>query len=100
MRHRVAAVDELSPGSGREVIVSDRVVALFRVGDEFYALDGICPHAGGPLGKGCLSGTRVTCPWHGWQFDVTTGQHCLAPNIMHETIPVVVEGTEVYVVLP
>ncbi|HEX6984282.1 MAG TPA: Rieske 2Fe-2S domain-containing protein [Planctomycetaceae bacterium] len=98
--HRVAAVEDLPPGSGREVTAGDRVVALFRVGDEFYAMDGICPHAGGPLGKGYVSGTRVTCPWHGWQFDVTTGRHCLTPNIVHETFPVVVEGGEVYVELP
>ncbi len=99
MLHRVASTDDLPPGSGREVIVADRVVALFRVGDEFYALDGLCPHAGGPLGEGCLTGTRVTCPWHGWQFDVTTGQHCLAPNIVHTTFPVIVEDGSVFVEL-
>ena len=98
--YRVAAVNDLAPGSGREVTAGDRVIALFRVGDNFYALDGICPHAGGPLGKGHVSGTRVTCPWHGWQFDVTTGRHCLTPNIVHETFPVLVENGDVYVELP
>ena len=99
-RHRVASADEFPPGSAREVVLEDRVVALYRVGDSFYAMDGVCPHAGGPLGEGHLSGTRVTCPWHGWQFDVTTGRHCLTPNIVHETFPVVVENGEVYVELP
>lgn len=96
-RHRVAAVDDLPPGSGRELTAGDRVIALFRVGDEFYAMDGICPHAGGPLGKGYVTGTRVTCPWHGWQFDVTTGRHCLSPTICNETFPVTVESGEIYV---
>lgn len=99
-RHRVAAVEDLRPGSGRELTVGDRVVALFRVGDDFFALDGICPHAGGPLGEGYVTGTRVTCPWHGWQFDVTTGRHCLNANLTTETFPVVVENGEVYVELP
>jgi nitrite reductase (NADH) small subunit len=99
-RHRVASFDDLAPGTGRELTVGDRVVALFRIGDEFYAMDGICPHAGGPLGKGYVSGTRVTCPWHGWQFDVTTGRHCLTPNISHEIFPVVVENGDVYIELP
>lgn len=99
-RHRVADIDEMPAGTGREFVVADRVVALFRVGDEFYAMDGICPHAGGPLGEGYLSGTRVTCPWHGWQFDVQTGQHCLTPNIVHETFATVVEDGAVYIDLP
>lgn len=98
-RVRVAAVEEMTPGTGREIVVEDRVIALYRVGDEFFALDGICPHAGGPLGKGVVSGTRVTCPWHGWQFDVRTGRHCLSANIAQETLPVEVENGEVYVVL-
>ncbi len=99
-RHRVAAVEEIAAGTGRELTVGDRIVAVFRIGDDFYAMDGICPHAGGPLGKGYVSGKRVTCPWHGWQFDVTTGVHCLTPAIRHETFPVVVEDGAVYVELP
>ena len=99
-RHRVAAVEEIAPGSGRELTVGDRIVAIYRIGDDFYAMDGICPHAGGPLGKGYVSGRRVTCPWHGWQFDVTTGVHCLTPAIRHETFPVTMEDGAVYVELP
>lgn len=99
-RHRLAAVADLPPGSGREVTAGDRVIALYRVGDDFFALDGICPHAGGPLGKGYLTGTRVTCPWHGWQFDVTTGRHCLTANIAAEKFPVIVEDGAIYVDLP
>jgi len=76
----IAAVDDLPPGNAREAVVGGEMVAVFNVDGEFYALDGVCPHQGGPLGQGSLSGTTVTCPWHGWQFDVTTGKHLLSPR--------------------
>ena len=99
-RHRVAAVSDVPVGEGREFVAGGRIVALFHVGDEFLALDGICPHAGGPLAQGKLSGCIVTCPWHGWQFDVSTGQHCLNSRLQHSSFPVTVEGTDVFVELP
>src|SRR5258707_1257869 len=81
---RVASVSDVPPGSSKEVMADDRVVALFNVDGMFYALDGVCPHAGGPLGEGTLRGKTVTCPWHGWQFDVSTGQNCLNPRMSHQ----------------
>ena len=63
------------PGSVQELVVEDRIVALYNVDGTLFALDGVCPHQGGPLGKGALEGCLVTCPWHGWQFDVTDGRH-------------------------
>ena len=95
--HRVAAVSDLSDGSALEAVVNGRVVALFQVDGKIYALDGMCPHAGGPLGKGTVNGCIVTCPWHGWQFDVTTGQHCLTENLTHEQFVVRVDGDDIYV---
>jgi len=97
---RVAAVSELPPGASKEVLADDLVVALFNVGGKFYALDGVCPHAGGPLGEGTLRGTIVTCPWHGWQFDVTSGQNCLNARLMHKSYPVTVDGDDVLVEIP
>jgi nitrite reductase (NADH) small subunit len=97
---RVASVGEVSPGGGIERVAGGRVVALFRVDGRYYALDGVCPHAGGPLGEGRLSGNVVTCPWHGWQFDVTTGRHCLNDNITHAHFSVKVEGDDLYVEIP
>lgn len=98
--HRIAAVSDCPPGEGRELIAGERVVALFNVQGEFFALDGVCPHQGGPLGKGMLRGCVVTCPWHGWQFDVRDGQHQFSPNVRQPTLPVKVEGGEVFVELP
>ena len=74
-------VASVPPGSGAEVVADGRIFAVFNVDGTIHVLDGICPHAGGPLGKGMLRGNIVTCPWHGWQFDVSTGQHCLNQRI-------------------
>lgn len=97
MRTRVAALSEIPPGSTKEVAVGEQVVALFNVDGTVYALDGICPHSGGPLAKGRLAGQVITCPWHGWQFNVTTGTHCLAPRIKTRCITVAVEGDDVFI---
>jgi nitrite reductase (NADH) small subunit len=94
---RVAAVSELAAGECGEYVAGDRIVALFNVAGTFYALDGICPHQGGPLGKGSLSGCIVTCPWHGFQFDVTTGQHQTSKSLVHPRFPVKVENDGVWV---
>jgi len=99
-QYPVASVSEIPPGSSLEVVAGDKVLAVFNVSGEFFALDGICPHAGGPLGKGTLSGPIVTCPWHGWQFDVTTGQHCLSPAICQVRYPVTIEGDRIVIELP
>lgn len=96
---RIASVNEIPPGTGRELVAAGRIVALYNVEGQFYALDGICPHAGGPLGKGVITGSVVTCPWHGWQFDVTTGRHCLNPNLTHGSFPVTVRDGGIYVEL-
>lgn len=71
------AVKDVPPGAAVEVVAAGRIFAVYNVDGVIRVLDGICPHAGGPLGKGTLNGSIVTCPWHGWQFDVATGQHCL-----------------------
>ena len=94
---RIAAENELAPGECNEYVAGERIVALFNVGGQFHALDGICPHQGGPLGKGELAGCIITCPWHGFQFDVTTGQHQTSKSLVHPRFPVKVEGGQVWV---
>lgn len=93
----VAEVDDCPQGSCIERVVGDRIVALFNVDGKFHALDGVCPHQGGPLGQGQLSGTIVTCPWHGWQFDVCDGQHQFSPTIQQPSFTTRVVGTKVQV---
>lgn len=70
---KVARIDELPVGRGLCVRVDGIEVGLFRVGDTIYAMENRCPHAGDPLSEGDLEGPVVTCPSHGWQFDVRTG---------------------------
>ncbi|MBX3440692.1 MAG: Rieske (2Fe-2S) protein [Planctomycetaceae bacterium] len=97
---RIASVTDIPPGSGKEFVVGDRVLAVYNVDGEFHAMDGICPHAGGPLGKGTVTGHIVTCPWHGWQFDVTTGRHCLSPQIHQTGYPCRIVEQHVWIDLP
>ncbi|MBX7166381.1 MAG: Rieske (2Fe-2S) protein [Pirellulales bacterium] len=94
---RVASLSDLPEQTGFECVAGDRLVALFRIGTEVYALDGVCPHQGGPLGRGELEGCVVTCPWHGWQFDVRSGQHQISPTIRQPALEVRVEGDDVFV---
>ncbi len=94
---RVARVQDVPRGTTREVIAGDRVVALANVEGQIYALDGVCPHQGGPLGEGELQGSILTCPWHGWQFDVCTGQHCLSRTLVQPGFAVRVEGDEIFI---
>jgi nitrite reductase/ring-hydroxylating ferredoxin subunit len=93
----IARVDQCPPGNSLELVVEGRIIALFHVQGQFFALDGICPHQGGPLGRGELSERIVTCPWHGWQFDVCTGQCQLSPNVVQPTYPCKTEDGQVFI---
>lgn len=95
----VALLDELLTGSARTVRVGKRELAIARVGDEVFALASVCRHAFGPLSDGLVDGYTLTCPWHGWRYDVRTGatDH---PNADVATYPVVVRNGEVLVTLP
>ena len=94
---RIADAADIPPGTGKELLAGDRIVAVYHVDGEFFAIDGICPHAGGPLGEGEVAGQIVTCPWHGWQFDSNTGKHCLNAGLKHPTFPVTVRDGELYI---
>ena len=79
---------DVPAGQGRQFTVDGRWVALFNIGGTYHAIDAICLHQGGPLAEGTLSGCVVTCPWHGWQFDVTSGALVQDPSTgvtCHET---------------
>jgi nitrite reductase/ring-hydroxylating ferredoxin subunit len=96
----VARADEISSGTGRQVFVRGRAVAVFNVDGTFYAIDGTCLHRGGPVGDGDLEGTIVTCPWHGFQYDVTTGRNVMDPDIGLEPYEVEVRDGVVNVAVP
>jgi nitrite reductase/ring-hydroxylating ferredoxin subunit len=70
---RVATVAEIPEGTVKAIVVHDKPMALARVEGRFYAINAVCPHRGGPLAEGKLTGCVIACPWHGWTFDVRTG---------------------------
>jgi len=72
-------------------------VAIFKVEENFYAIDNRCAHRGGPLSEGeCVAGV-VTCPWHGWQYDVKTGCNPDNDKIKVASFPLKVEGEDIWV---
>lgn len=95
---RVARLDELAAGQVRCVDAEGTPVVLARVGEHVYACGDTCAHRGGPLGEGKLTGTRLACPWHGWHFDVRTGE-CVFPGrgARVPSYPVRLEAGEVWV---
>lgn len=97
--HPVARASEIPPGAGIQTVVDGRAVALFNVDGTFHAIDGVCLHRGGPVGEGDLEGTIVTCPWHGFQYDVTTGKLTLDPEIGLAKHTARVEDDTVFVAL-
>lgn len=90
-------LDDLPVGEGKEFLVGQRVIALFRLDEGVYALDGMCAHQGGPLAQGIVDGNCLTCRWHGWQYDVRTGQHLLSKRKMLETFPVEIRDSGVWI---
>ncbi|MBI3324710.1 MAG: non-heme iron oxygenase ferredoxin subunit [Candidatus Omnitrophica bacterium] len=97
----VAKTSEIGAGQAKAVDVKGQTVAVFNVGGTFYAIEDTCTHVGGPLSEGEVQGTAVTCPWHGAQFDVTSGK-VLGPPAAEgvKSYPVRVEGDEIKVELP
>ena len=95
---KIAKTSDLAPGSGKVVEADGETIALFNVEGTFYAMGNTCPHRGGPLGEGSLEGNTVTCPWHGAQFNVTTGEVLAPPAATGvKSYPVRVEGEDVLI---
>lgn len=97
---RLAAVEQLPPGAALEVEHAGRIVALFHVEAGIVAIDGICPHQGGPLAAGEVCGSVVTCPWHGWRFDLADGRSLIHARVRQPVYEVRIEGRDVLVALP
>ncbi len=94
----VAARDELVCGASMSVYLEDgREVALFDVEGVVHCTDNVCSHVKGPLGEGHLEGEIVTCPWHGWQFSVRTGECLDRPDRPVAVFPVRLEQGRILV---
>ena len=96
MKYVVATVEEIPPGERKIVELGGRSIGIFNVDGEYFALRNRCPHQGGPLCEGILwglleasapgeltysrKGEILTCGWHGWEFDIRTGQSYCEPR--------------------
>jgi nitrite reductase (NADH) small subunit len=77
----VGRVGDFVAGNGRMVVVNGRHVALFRLDDGFFAIDNLCLHQAGPLCDGDIDGGVVTCPWHGWSYEIRSGTLVQDPRV-------------------
>lgn len=113
--HRVVAEDDLGEGERVLIEIKGREVGVFNIHGEYYAVGSHCPHMGGPCAEGLLTGLFaidesgemtysregeiLTCPWHGWEFDITTGDHLGGSKTRLLTYDVIVRDGDVYVVM-
>jgi len=114
-RVRACRAEEVPPGERVIRDVDGLSVGVFNVAGTFYALHNRCPHRGGPLCEGPVTGTAlptddfayaygregelVRCAWHGWEFDIRTGRSIVQEHTRAKTFPVEVEDGAVYVVV-
>ena len=94
---KAMAVVEIPPGGIRVVDLNGKTLAVAIIDGVFHATHNTCLHRGGPLCGGSVEGKIVTCPWHGWQFDVTTGKSSQNPAVGVPCYPVEIRGGEVFV---
>jgi 3-phenylpropionate/trans-cinnamate dioxygenase ferredoxin subunit len=99
VKERVALRSDIAPGTVQVFEVNGRSICLANLdGENFYAIDNLCTHDGGPLGEGRLANGTVECPRHGARFDVRTGAVRALPAVRPvQTYPVEVEGDEIRV---
>lgn len=95
---RIATTGEVPADQGLTVKIDREEIAVFRMDGGYYACSARCPHAGGPLGEGFIDGTSVTCPWHGWSFEL----NCVGepPRDGVERYKIIREGDELFVEIP
>jgi nitrite reductase (NADH) small subunit len=94
---KVATRADIPDGSAKLVEAAGKKIALFNAGGQFYAIGNECKHRGGPLAEGEIDGTHVTCPWHGWEYDITTGENLDDANVKVGCFPVKLEGDYILV---
>lgn len=92
-------LEDLPVGSRKTVeLTNEREIALYNIDGEFYAIENSCPHKGAPLSEGILCDRVIECDWHGWQFDLRSGE-CLTVSERIATYKVVIEDGLISVVI-
>ncbi|MFC6764438.1 nitrite reductase small subunit NirD [Natrinema soli] len=96
---KVCETNEIPDDTGHVVSIDDHEIAIFEVDDEFLAITNVCPHQGGPLAEGKVEEKTVFCPWHGYEFDLESGDHIQAfsDDLSCVTYDVVVQDDAVHV---
>jgi len=96
---KIAAMNDIKPGTARQVRLLGRYFAVFNINGTYYGLEGMCKHMKAPLCGGELDGTIVTCPMHQWKYDVATGA-CLTEDwAALKTYPVELHDQDIYLIL-
>jgi nitrite reductase/ring-hydroxylating ferredoxin subunit len=87
----IGRAEEMPVGSRQTIeLPNEREIAVYNIDGEFYAIENSCPHKGAPLSEGILCDRVIECDWHGWQFDLRTGE-CLTVREKIETYKVIVQ---------
>ncbi len=94
---KVASASELAPGSSKKIEISGKEIALFNADGTLYAMDDTCPHRGGPLSEGFVESGVITCPWHGWQFQLASGECLTNPSVCQTKYAVKVAGDDILI---
>jgi nitrite reductase (NADH) small subunit len=96
----VCRVQDVVDGEGKTVAAGNKLIALFRVNGEYFAIDDVCPHMGASLSGGYLEEGIVTCPWHAWRFRLGDGAWADNPRIKIGCYPVRLVGDEIQIQVP
>lgn len=94
---KLCSTKDVKNGQGKVINANGKIFALFKKGRKIYVMDNTCLHRGGPLGEGKLDGNIVACPWHGWQYDITTGECKTTLGMKLKTYSVTVKGEEIFI---
>jgi nitrite reductase/ring-hydroxylating ferredoxin subunit len=97
---KVGSLSELPPGTVKEVELGGENYAICNLEGSLHCLEGICPHAGGPLGQGTVRGNNLVCPLHEYEFDLRTGLNDMDEDLQVKTFPVHVQNGDVFVEVP
>ena len=95
---KLAQQSELpAANEAKEFPCGDKAICVANINGSYSAMDNVCLHRGGPLGQGMIDGGKVVCPWHGWQWNPTTGEAVQNPNMKVAVYPLKIENGDVLV---